>query len=227
MKMLRNSYRVILKRYRKIGKKNVRLTQSSLLLEALIDSSKDTYKFPVLESEAPVLPEEIRLNINDEFVSYDVGYYVKVRQEIAGTPGTNFIFWTYAAAELHSVFLALEGAWLGVMQILVNKISRLEKWDLKKHNYVPRTQYQSSSAGIPAATQPSIDFADHGTIPMQPMVTLSGAKKNDIILSYVAAVPAALSADWVTPNGAAVTHVPTHLVLFFRGLLAQNAAKFQ
>lgn len=234
-KLIRTSYKVILKKYKKIGKGTVRLTQSSLLLMQNLDATKDTYKFPVLLTDNAVapLPEEIRLNQNDEFIAYDVAYYlVADKQPVDGTNPpvvgavVSKIFLPYAPDELSRDFAQMEDAWLGTLQILVNKISRLENWDLKKHNFIPFTQFQNSSAGIPSATQPNIDFSENGTIPMQPMLVLSGAKKNDIIISLVHAVSATSTGDWLVVNGT-IRLTIKRMALFFRGMLAQNASSFQ
>ena len=226
----RQSYLGIFKKYKKIGKGKVRLTQSTLLLAQAISANRTSYTFPILESDNATTPltEEIRLNINDEFVSYDVGYYLFGDQEIQGagnTPaGTRWI--TYAPAELDSAFAGLTDAWMGTLQIEVNKINYLDRWDLKKHHYIPRTQFDDSVLTALRATQPSIDFSVHGTIPMQPMITLSGAKKNTISISLVRAISSA-SGVWITPDTDNIGFNISNLALIFRGLLAQNAAKFQ
>lgn len=236
MQNIRNSYKAILRRYKKIDKGNVRLTQSSLLLERSINATTDTYRFPVLETDpgdnaGRAFIEEIRLNQNDEFISYEVGYYIVADK----TPTPEYLeadifgrfFFTYAPDELGGGAVgALEDAWLGNLQILVNKISRLERWDLKKHNCIPRTQFKSSDPGQVFATQPSIDYEKDGTYQMQPMLTLSGAKKNDVIVSLIHAIPSDVVMPWTTPVDDVVFHMK-RLALVFRGMLAQNAAKFQ
>lgn len=238
-KLIRTSFKVIRKKYAKIKKGTVRLTQSSLLLEVAIDAKKDTYIFPVLTTDGgsnvgnSPFPEEIRLNQNDEFVAYEVGYYLVADKLVTTTtPVQDLVdagrmFLSYAPDELDAVFASLEDAWLGTMQILVNKISRLEKWDLKKHNAIPRTQFQNTSAGIPQATQPSIDYSDFGTYPMQPMLTLSGAKKNDIQVALVHSIPAGLSSIWTPASNGTVKYTVSKIALVFRGMLAQNASSFQ
>jgi len=237
MKMIRVSYKVIRNKYKKIGKGSVRLTQSSLLLEKAINATSDTYKFPVLETDpgdnvgGAHFAEEIRLNQNDEFVAYEVAYYVVADKlptpEYDPTQVTGRFFFPYAPDELDSAAQNLEDAWLGNLQILVNKISRLERWDLKKHNYIPRTQFQSNSPGIPSATQPSIDYSEAGTYPMQPMLTLSGAKKNDLIISLIHSIPSTVIASWLPGQGTDIVFHFKRLSLIFRGMLAQNAASFQ
>ena len=224
----RVSFKVIRRKYENIKKGNVRLTQSTLFLIQPILATKAVYKFLVLESDTPVLTPEIRLNINDEFVSYEVGYYVlgDILDEGGLVVGTHHH--SYAPMELSSSFAQLTGAWRGRLQILVNKISRLENWDMKKHNYVTRTQFANTNAigGFPS-TQPSIDFDDDGDTPMQPMLTISGAKKNDIVVSLDAAISPTSTGAWVAGDGVTLTITATELAMYFRGMLAQNAAKFQ
>lgn len=229
MKIIRASYVAIKKKYDKIGKGKVRLTQSSLILIRPILATTTTYNFPVLETDqgGNPLPDEIRLNQNDEFISYEVGYYVSATGTASGSLLKSPIWLTYAMTELSNKFVQLGNAWYGTLAILVNKISRLERWDLKKHNYVPRTQFKDSSVGLPYATQPNVDYSDHGTFPMQPMLTLSGAKKNDISIALVKAIDLSSVIDWTLPDASQVNIAADRLVLVFRGMLAQNAASFQ
>jgi hypothetical protein len=221
-----------MKKYKKIGKKNVRLTQSSLLLMQNINGNSETYKFPILETDNNPAPDprELRLNMNDEFISYDVGYYL-VASAVGENIGDALYYLPYAPVELNSVLNTYNKAWDGYLQILVNKISRLEKWDLKKHHIIPQTQFQSSSVGQPFATQPNLNYSEDGTFAMQPMITLSGAKKNDVIITLNGgAIPPGapgLNATWQPPTGVPITIQIERVALFFRGMLAQNAAKFQ
>jgi len=208
----------------KMGK--VRLTQSTLLFIQPISAATTTYKFRVLESEVPVLPAEIRLNQNDEFISYEVGYYPLGDILDAGGVAVGTHHHSYAPMELDASFAQLTGAWRATMQILVNKISYLENWDMKKHNCITRTQWASQMAAE-NARQPSNNFEDEGALPMQPMLTISGAKKNDIIITLNTAITPASAGAWTSQDGDVLTITATQLALYFRGMLAQNASKFQ
>jgi hypothetical protein len=95
-----------------------------------------------------------------------------------------------------------------------------------KHKCTPRTQYQNTSAGIPQATQPSICMNEDGTVKMQPMITFTGAKKNEIQLVMTNNITAGLLYDFNTVGGS-VNYTVANLVLIFRGMLGQNAAVFQ
>ncbi len=228
MKGIRNSYKVIIRKYRRIKKGHVRLTQSSLFLVQPIVPTTSRYRFAVLDSDTPVLAKEIRLNINDEFITYDVAY--NVLGDLLDPVGVvgNFHH-TYAPVELDASFAGIQGAWNGRLSILVNKISRLENWDMKKHNKIQRTQWANASAAVTIinAAQPSVDFAEDGGVDMQPMLTISGAKKTTIDLELDAAIVATATGAWVSTDTTALTITATELAFYFRGMLAQNASVFQ
>ena len=97
---------------------------------------------------------------------------------------------------------------------------------MKKHNCVTRTQWGQDLA-TENAFQPSNDFEQDGALVMQPMLTLSGAKKNDVVITLNAAVAPTAAGAWLTQDGTTLTITATKLALYFRGMLAQNAAKFQ
>lgn len=234
--MERASYQLIIAKYAKRGKGNVRLTQSSLNLWQAITPNTKTYNFPILQSDnqSPIQPEEIRLNLNDEFISYEVQLLINFKQrDFDLPPGSNEtnIYLTYAPMELNGAFRLLNALYDGNMKIAVNNITRYENWDLLKHMAIPRTQFKSSSAGLPAPTIPNIVFNQDGAVKMQPMITFTGAKKNEVTINLVQSLPAGLSGTWsqnvAVPGGAQYAIDSKNLVLVFRGMLGQNAAVFQ
>lgn len=226
--MQRASYQLIIAKYKKRGKGSVRLTQSSLILFQAIQTNQKVYNFAVLQSDnqTPSQPEEIRLNLNDEFTAYQVGYAVNYKTRVAGALTSENKYLTYAPTEQNANQSPINNAWDARMTIDVNGIKRLENWDMLKHNCVPRTQFQNTSAGIPQSTQPSICLNEAGVSEMQPMLTFTGAKKNEITLTMVTNLTAGLAFDWLSTVGTQ-TLTATNLVLIFRGMLGQNAAVFQ
>lgn len=226
MRMERVSFLAIKKKYVKLKKGNVRLTQSTLYLMQVIDPNTKVYTYPVLNTENNIAPqpEEIRLNINDEFIAYQVGYFVK--GEYQGGSGNSPYMFTNAPVELSEKFNLTGRAWWGNLSIAVNNIKRLENWDLRRHLAKTRTQFQNSSAGINQATEPSIDLSETGWYNMQPMLTLSGAKKNEIVTTHPYAITNSQD-KWTVATGNQITVTMDYLMLGFRGMLAQNASKFQ
>lgn len=228
-KMERASYQLIIEKYKARGKGNVRLTQSSIILSQKIDVNTKTYVFPILQSDnqTPAEAEEIRLNLNDEFVSYEVGYYVNYKLIVEGAnnyAANNYL--TFAPVGMGSTNAVLNAAWDSRMTIDINGIKRLENWDMLKHKFTPRTQFQDFTLGYPYATFPSIDMSKDGTQSMQPMITFTGAKKNEITLSLNDNIKLLPSFNQ-SIKGGEVTYTAYSLVLLFRGMLGQNAAKFQ
>jgi hypothetical protein len=229
--MGRLNYGVIATKYRALGKGNVRLTQSSLFLRKPIDATKTVYNFDVLENQTQTLQaDEIRLNINDEFITTQMGLYLtgKVTKEDGTLVGGVRLFTN--VLEQQNIFQAgnLLPFYDGDIKIAVNNIVYLEKWDTRKHYNSTRTQIGSSSAAttIVNASWDSNAFAKDGMYAVEPMLTLSGAKKNDITLR----LPSAISNGTFTYIDNArnpVTITIDGIALLLRGLNAQNAASFQ
>jgi hypothetical protein len=96
-----------------------------------------------------------------------------------------------------------------------------------KSKYIPQTQFSNFIAltGNPS-TQPMIDLAKDGLYNTEPLLTLSGAKKNSLTLTLPTAIsPAAFI---VTDNGGINYTVSVDRVIArFEGLNAQNGASFQ
>jgi hypothetical protein len=228
MNILRQSYSVIKKKYAKFGKGNVRLTQSDLVLILPINPASANYNFIVLQNDTtvPQTAQEIRLNMNDEFIATDMGVFLL--GQLQGDPASNVStkWHTHVPTEVNRTFVEMEEFYNGRVNISVNKISFLENWHIKKHQVIPRTQWQNTSAGQPFATIPSEDFKGDGMYIMQPMITFSGAKKNEVNLT----LPRAISphtVDFTATDGLAQVYTINRIAVVFRGLLAQNAAAFQ
>jgi hypothetical protein len=230
--MKRVNYGVINAKYRQIGKGNVRLTQSSLFLRKPINPTVTSYQFDVLETQTATLQnDEIRLNINDEFIVTQMGLYltgdVSISREGVVTVLKGLNLFTHALQNLDFV----KGAELipfydGALKIAVNNIVYMEKWDTRKHYIAPRTQYvNASTTNVLGATIASNDFGKDGMYSVEPMITLSGAKKNDLTLT----LPQALNQSTFTfvDDAQTVSINVTGIALMLRGLNAQNAASFQ
>lgn len=227
-KMERASFVLIQKKYaaRKMG--NVRLTQSSLVFKQAIEASKNTYDFAVLTTDGQPQKGEVRLNINDEFINYEQGYFLEFTTPKTSDPNkTNSLLLPYVPLEINGRGLSdLAPMHDATLKITVNGIDRLNNWDMLRHKCVPRTQFQNTSAGIPSATIPSVCYADSGFTTMQPMITFSGAKKNEIQIALQESLSLGNTFDFLSIGGA-MTFTSKNLVLMYRGMLAQNAAKFQ
>jgi hypothetical protein len=231
--MARINYGVIATKYRALGKGNVRLTQSSLFLRKPIDATKTVYNFDVLENQTQSLQaDEIRLNINDEFITTQMGLYltgtIATRDGVVTQLGGLRLFTNVLEQQNIVQASNLIPFYDGDLKIAVNNIVYMEKWDTRKHYVSTRTQLGSSSAvtTINNASWDSNTFAKDGMYSVEPMITLSGAKKNDITLR----LPSAISNgafDYVDSKGNLFTITINGIALLLRGLNAQNAASFQ
>lgn len=224
----RLNFQKIRDEYLKRGIKNVRLTQSSLFLTRNIDPTSANYVFDVLDSQNTGLqPDEVRLNINDEFIVTHMGLY------LYGTIGNAIpvvvsapILLTTAPTEVNGSSLDLDNLYAGNLKIGVNNIIYVEKWDTRKHQVRQRTQFANFIAGVPVATLPSTNFEDDGMICMEPMITLSGSKKNEISLALAKAFAGKLF-TFVGQDGVSSVIQISRIACRMYGLNAQNASKFQ
>lgn len=226
----RVNFKTILNKYSNVGKGNVRLTQSTLILSKPISANTTVYNFDVLESQTQTLQgDEIRLNLNDEFIIAELGFYLQasVLDSMGRDTGAKALL-SYAPFEQNSTQASLiNNFWNGAFQIAVNNIVYLDKYDVRKSNYVSRTQFANyvALAGAPA-TIPSIDFSTNGMNSTEPMLTLSGAKKNNLTLTLPTAISTATFT--LTDNlGITSSFVVDRVVCIARGLNAQNGASFQ
>jgi hypothetical protein len=227
--MARINYANIISKYRNIGKGAVRLTQSSLYLTKPIVATQTTYTFDILETQtATQQADEIRLNLNDEFICSALGLYLEgdLLSGMGVVTGIKRLF-TYAPVELNGATNSVvENFYNGQFQISVNNIVFLDKWDTRKHEFIPQTQFANFTAGTNTATQSQQQMSKAGMFPVEPTLTLSGAKKNQLTL----ALPTAISPTTVTftdDAAGSVSYRINRVACLMRGLNAQNGATFQ
>lgn len=224
--------------YKRIGKGNVRLTQSDIFLTQAIDPAKSTYNFDILNNDntnGALQTHEIRLNQNDEFVTTEIGIFLYCTMTDAGSVVAPLLL-TYAPIELDKVALKSDKLYAGIMRLAVNNIVYTEKWNVRKHNKTPRTQFASMptpAAGPPVisnsypATWPSLDLSEDGFVPLAPLLTFSGAKKNEIQINLPNGAMDVFSTAVKAQNQDSITIASTRIAIWFKGMLGQNAASFQ
>ncbi len=221
-------------KYSKIGKGNVRLTQSSLFLTKPISATATTYNFDVLETQTQSLTnDQIRLNLNDEFNITEIGLYLVGSVGKRGVEGTidNTKIFTYAPYHLSYLeAIKLQNFYAGTFKIAINNIVFMEKWDTAKHEFVTRTQVNPYKVGIDTtpvlAVENSQNLATDGIYPTANIITLSGAKKNDITINLPTAIQTA-TFPYVDSQAVATEINIDRVGVLLRGFNAQNAASFQ
>lgn len=224
--MGRINYKVILDQYKRNGKGNVRLTQSSLYLTKPISATRTTYDFDVLETQSATLVEnEIRLNLNDEFIITTMGFYLQATatDSLGGSLGR--VLLSNIPTQVNGALGTLNNYYQGAFSIAVNNVIYLDKWDTQKHKFVPRTQF--GNFAIPTqAVNDSTDFSRNAMFPVEPLITLSGAKKNDLKLQLATAINGGLF-TLKDDAGVSTNYTIDRVALILRGLNAQNGASFQ
>lgn len=233
----RYNFNQIMRKYAALAKKNVRLTQSDLFLTQAISSTKTAYNFDILNNEninGSVQTHEVRLNQNDEFVATEIGIFLFCTFTDAGAVVANRLL-TNAPIELDKAALQSEKLYAGTLRLAVNNIVYTENWAVRKHEKITQTQFASMptpAAGPPVisnsypATLPDNDFSVDGFVPLAPTLAFSGAKKNEITISLPEAMQT-FSTSVKMQNQDAITVASTRIAIWMRGMLAQNAAKFQ
>jgi hypothetical protein len=224
--MGRVNYGTILNRYKALGKGNVRLTQSTLILSKPLSAAQTTYSFDVLETQnSTLVGTETRLNLNDEFIITSLGIYIQATvTNAAGTVNYGTKWFTYAPSQGDAAVNTLNPIYNGNLQIAVNNVVYMDKFDTGKSLFVPRTQDVSFTTPN-ASTLGSSNYAKDGMVSIEPMLTLSGAKKNNISINLAsAAAPATLT---ITNNTGSTKYTFDRIAVIMRGLNAQNGASFQ
>ena len=220
-----------------MGKSNVRLTQSTLFLTKDIDATKSVYDFDVLENQTATLQgDELRLNLNDDFIISHLGVFLYGTYTFVKEPGSSVELgkqlFTYVPYELgigktiNDNPVRLKNLYTGALKIAVNNIVYLEKWDTRKSEKITRTQFSPYINGVANATTPSNDFSFDGMVKFEPLITLSGAKKNDISIRLPQAIDGGVF-ETTLDDGAKISVNITRIAVRMYGLLAQNASSFQ
>ena len=225
----RFDFNKIQRSFTKLGKGNVRLTQSSLVLLQDIQFNKSVYTFPVLENDnaTGIQPEEIRLNQNDEFIVTEVGVYLagKISQDADTTPG--LFYHTYNVYNETNSATNGQSLYDGFMRIAVNNIVYVDRFDLRKCEKYQRTQWGDRDAvELNGSTRASINMETDGNFPVAPMVVISGSKKNEIQI-YLDKAITGYSFICTGNDAVATTYNISKIAVIFRGMLAQNGAVFQ
>ena len=225
----RINFKTIIAKYAKLGKGNVRLTQSTLYLTKPINATTTVYNFDVLETQAQTLQaSEIRLNLNDEYIvaQMSMGLECSVLDKLGADTGAKFLL-TYAPFEQDSANASkIANFFQGALQISVNNVVYLDKYDVRRSQIVPTTNFSNFVAGTQSSTQPSINWAENSFYNNEPLLTLAGSKKNQITIQLATAISQATFA--VIDNLGITYSLKADRVFWMaRGLNAQNGSVFQ
>lgn len=230
----RQNYSILKAKYDKINKGNARITQSSLFLTKPINQNVTSYTFDVLETQTQSLQnDEIRLNLNDEFNITEIGLYLcgYIGDNTSDSFNPNTKLFTYAPFHLSLADATkLQSFYAGTFKIAINNIVFMEKWDTAKHECVTRTQINSYAVGVDAtpvmAVENSQNLSRDGIYPLANIITLSGAKKNDLTINLPNAIKPA-TFTYTDSNNVRSTFTIDRVACLLRGFNSQNSASFQ
>jgi hypothetical protein len=231
---MRGDYARIKKSFKNVGKGNVRLTQSSLILIQDINPTKSVYTFPVLENDNSTTnyPEQIKLNQNDEFTISQIGVYLigRIQAPVVDPPGAFYpglIYLSHSPDNASDTANSAQGLYDGYLKISINNIVYMDKYDVRKHEKWQHTEFNTQDiTQINSATFASIQMDQDGVSPLAPTIQLSGAKKCELQLIMPNAInPYAFSITGNDSNTNVI--VVDRIAIVCRGLLGQNSANFQ
>lgn len=187
--------------------KKFKLTQSFLRLEVALVAGATNFQFNVLVNQAGaggIFNTEQRLNLQDTFVPAQIGFYVGLP---TSSTDTTFALRSYLNPFIFTNAVAMQGVYNGTFSIMVNNNNLIPAWDMWQHWVSPQTQQTAA----PGAGSPIDEFdgCDYGMVAMEPNVALIGSKNNVLTLQLKA--------------GLSAVDANSRLILFTRGVLAQNS----
>jgi hypothetical protein len=207
------------------------VTASTLILLKTIPNAGVSFiQFGVLTSDQPILPTEVRLNINDEFVIVESSLclYGLIGTTTGPATVTSNRYWTYAPYQVGKVFIALMPFWdSGMFNLLINSTQIIKNMDTNQFNVVPRTQ-EGGFVTPTNSNQGNADWSENGYIEMSPTITLSGAKTNVPTLTFQGGtVTPVINFELIADDASTIFFNINTAAWINRGVLAQNAAQFQ
>lgn len=206
----------------KRGLNTRRVSQSSLILAQPILAGNTTYTFPVLQNQAPVLPNEIRLSLQDLFEVTTLAVGFSGILTIGGIAFRRNFF--APMANFNPAFAPMYALYGGNLKCVINEVTYLLNWDLGRHIADDTTQTAEFSAGIPA-TLTEVKGNSSAFFPVNPGIVLNGQGKNEFTVQMPNNQLAPVAPIAYAPStGAPYTIAIDQIVMILRGNLAQNAS---
>ena len=206
------------------GLKTNRISQSTLIFQQPIVAGNSSYQFGVLQNQAPVLPGEIRLALQDIFTVTTLAIGFSGTIDFAGPPAiSRRVYLLSPPAQLGAAALNLFPLYEGTCKVTVNEVSYLLNWDLQRHLYAGSTQINAVAAS--PNTLNEVAGSKDGFFPVSPGIVLNGNAKNEFTIqmpnNQLAPVAGLV---YTTANGDACTVNVDRIFIMARGYLAQNAS---
>jgi hypothetical protein len=195
--------------------KQVKLTQSDIILEQVLSQALTQYQFPVLSNDngpsGTKFNTEIRLNQQDSFIVSAWGFFILAPSSATDATFVPQSFPSPLVFTGAGVSAALNTLYNSYCKITVNGEVVYPVWHLSRNFLVPQTQQSAAIAGVTNAIAYSeLDGSSDGFCPTEPNMVLIGSKGYIITITLPVAFSAALPAN-------------TRGRIHYRGLLAQNS----
>src|SRR3984885_181632 len=198
---------------------NVILSQSFLRSEIVLDTTRNTYQFGILNNQitngqTQIFNTEQRLTLQDIFYVAALGYYFNVQTDA----NQKYHLYTHPPGTIYngSNTLTLDALWNAELSLNVNNRVIISAWDMWRHYETPQTQYPTYGTFVGTQQYPVNDEhygSQSGMFPCEPMWILNGAFDNVMNLTFNYGL-----ATIGVSNG-------QRMVLIMRGILAQNCSK--
>lgn len=202
--------------YNSIRQPGVISTPSYLRVEKTL-GTQSNLSFSVLQNEGSANVTEKRLSISDTFTVTGIGIFLgfhaaadDISEMALHTYPNSAVFGSAKVDELQTYYN-------GFLSIRINQTVFVDSWDTQRHYAVGTAQEGvaiSANTTVNLFQKSTWDGGNYGFASLTPTITLSGAAKNDIQLTFPA------SKDMTPASGTG------YAVIIFRGFLNQNAAKF-
>jgi len=188
------------------------LTQSYLRLEVAASVSSTVWTFNVLSAPGAQFGTEARLTLQDSFVTSEAGvfWYIPTASGSPGPSNSPLIAWpnpnTFSTANAATSAETLYNSYL---VLNVNKQIVVPSWDVYRSRCVNQTQ-------LTAATNSPVDQLsgrDDVFYPTEPNWVVIGSRNSIFTINM--------------PNAFAAIQANSRIVLYLRGVLAQNTTSVQ
>jgi hypothetical protein len=205
------------------GLKTNRISQSTLIFKQPIVAGNSSYTFGVLQNQAPVLPGEIRLALQDIFTVTTMSIGFSGTITFAGPPAVSRRAYFFSPpVQLGFTALNLFPLYEGVCKVTVNEVSYLLNWDIQRHLFAGTSQINDTAASANQFNE--ISGNKDSFFPVTPGIVLNGNAKNEFNITMPTNTLAPATVAYTNGAGNALSITIDELVIMTRGYLAQNAS---
>jgi len=207
---------------RKQGLKADRLTQSDLIVQLPIQAGNTSYQFAVLQSVPPVLPDEIRLALQDLFFVNAMGIFLSATATVGGVAQRFYI--SAPPLTLGAAAAPLFSLYRGNLNVSINNVTYIQNWSVQRHFANEETQFTPFSAGV-AATLPKLLGNQTAFARVNPNFVFNGNSKIDVVLNLADNTFAPVAGlQFTDAAGVNVPIAVDRVGIIFRGILGQNSS---